>query len=71
MDMHINTHLSSVLMHPVTSQPHHRINSSSMAFIKCLMFVTANIILLLLVDTHQSLVAGQSGGYPEYAAHAV
>jgi len=59
MDMHINTYFSSVLMHPVTSQPHHRINSCSMAFVKCLMFVTANLILLLLVNTHQSLVAGQ------------
>jgi len=59
MDIHINTYFSSVLMHPVTSQPHHRINRSSMAFIKCLMFVTANLILSLLADTHQSLVAGQ------------
>jgi len=59
MDTHINTYFSSVLMHPVTSQPHHRIINSSMAYIKCLMFVTVNLILLLLVDTHQSLVAGQ------------
>lgn len=58
-------------MHPVISQPHQRINSSSMAFVKCLMFVTANLILLLLIDTHQSPVAGQWGGYPEHAAHAV
>jgi len=59
MDMHINTYFSSVLMHPVPSQPHHRINSSTMAFVKCLMFVTANLISLLHMDTHQSLVAGQ------------
>ena len=42
-----------------------------MTFVQRLMFVTADLILLLHVDTHQSLVAGQSGGYPEYAAHAV
>jgi len=59
MDTHINTYFSNVLMHPVISQPHQRINSSSMAFVKCLMFVTANLILLLLIDTHQSPVAGQ------------
>jgi len=59
MHMHINTYFSSVLMHPVPSQPHHTINSSNMAFVKCLLFVTSNLILLLHMDTHQSLVAGQ------------